>query len=196
LGAALFTAHRAATQADYFLSRIDRKGLARRTDSQRETAGVWQGARDELRRLERQLTSVDRLLESRQALADLASELPNKLDESLEERAMVSLRERVAAATTELDEGVAQATSTLGPVSFKLRRTRHRGVYRSGRKYVVPFVDTVGVDRRKEFSTRAEACAFREAIRDQGEIPPEFKEGDFQEETWGGVTGGGWGTGP
>src|SRR4029450_928297 len=43
LGAALFTAHRAATQADDFLKRIDHKGLARRTNSQHETAGVWQG---------------------------------------------------------------------------------------------------------------------------------------------------------
>jgi hypothetical protein len=121
--------------------------------------------------------------------------LLSRLDESLEERAIVSLRDRVAAATTELDEALAQATRTLGPLSFKLQRTRHRGVYRSGRKYVVPFVDTVGIDRRKEFSTRAEACAFREAIRDQGETPPEFREGDFQEETWGGVSGGGMGTG-
>jgi hypothetical protein len=71
LGAALFTAHRAATQADDFLKRIDHKGLARRTNSQHETAGVWQGARNELLRLEGQLTSVGHLLESRQALADL-----------------------------------------------------------------------------------------------------------------------------
>ena len=181
LGAALFTAHRAAAQADDFLSRIDHKGLARRINSQRETAGLWQGARDELLRLERQVSSVGHLLESRQALAELAAELPSRLDESLEERAIVSLRDRVAAATRELDEALAQATRTLGPLSFKLRRTLHRGVYRSGRKYVVPFVDTVGIERRKEFSTRAEACAFREVIRAQGEIPIKWREAN-----WGG----------
>jgi hypothetical protein len=146
--------------------------------------------------LERRISSVEQLLESRQALAELAAELPGKLDESLAERGIVSLRERVAAATAELDEALARATRTLDPLSFKLRRTRHRGVYRSGRKYVVPFVDTVGIDRRREFSTRAEACTFREAIREQGQIPPEFKEGDFQENTWGGVGGVGQGTGP
>jgi Adenylate and Guanylate cyclase catalytic domain len=198
LGAALFTAHRAATQADDFLSRIDRKGLARRADRQRETAGVWQGARDELLRLERQVSSVDQLLESRQALAELASELPSKLDESLEERGIASLRERAAAATAQLDEALEHATRTLGPVSFKLQRTRHRGVYRSGRKYVVPFVDTVGNERRREFSTRTEACRFREAIKrveDAKSGIPQFKQGDFQEETWGGISDAGQGTG-
>jgi class 3 adenylate cyclase len=185
LGAALFTAHRAATQADGFLSRIDRKGLARRTDIQRETAGVWQGARDELLRLERQITSVDRLVESRQELAALATELPRKLDESLAEREIAALRERVVAATAELDEALAQATRTLGSLSFKLRRTRHRGVYRSGRKYVVPFVDTVGNARRREFSTRAEACQFREAIKRVEDAKHDIPE------MWGGVSGGG-----
>jgi class 3 adenylate cyclase len=185
LGAALFTAHRAATQADDFLNRIDRKGLARRTDIQRETAGVWHGARDELLRLERQITSVDQLLESRQALAELASELPSKLDQSLEERGIASLRERVAAATAQLDEALVHATRTLGPVSFKLQRTRHRGVYRSGRKYVVPFVDAVGNDRRREFSTRTEACQFREAIKRVKDAKRDIPE------MWGGVSGGG-----
>jgi hypothetical protein len=196
LGAALFTAHRAAIHADQLLSRIDRKGLACRLHLQREAAVVSPLARKEMLTLERRISSVEQLLESRQALAELAAELPGKLDESIAERGIVSLRERVAAATAELDEALARATRTLDPLSFKLRRTRHRGVYRSGRKYVVPFVDTVGIDRRREFSTRAEACTFREAIREQGQIPPEFKEGDFQENTWGGVGGVGQGTGP
>jgi hypothetical protein len=86
-------------------------------------------------RLERRISSLDRLLESRQALAALAEESRSKLDESLEERGIVSLQTRVVAATAELEEALAQATRTLGPVSFKLQRTRHRGVYRSGSKY-------------------------------------------------------------
>jgi class 3 adenylate cyclase len=172
LGAALFTAHRAAAQADDFLSRIDRNALARRADRQREAAVISPRARDELLTLERRITSVDQLLDRRRALAELADELPSKLDESLEERGIVSLRERVDAATADLDEALTQAARTLDPLSFKLQRTRHRGVYRSGRNYVVPFVDTVGIDRRREFSTLAEARAFREAIHDHGETPP------------------------
>ncbi len=169
LGAALFTAHRAATQADDLLGRIDRKGLVRRAGAQREAAVISPRARDEVVKLERQISSVDRLLECRQALAELAAEVRSKLDESLEERGIVSLRERVAAATAELDEALAQATRTLDPLSFKLQRTRHRGVYRSGRTYVVPFVDTVGIDRRREFSTRAEARAFRTMVVEERE---------------------------
>jgi len=114
-------------------------------------------------------------------LAELAAELPSKLDESLEERRIVSLRERVDAATAALDDALTEAAQTLDPLSFKLRRTRHRGVYRSGRKYVVPFVDTVGIDRRREFSSRAEARGFREAVREQDEIAVTWRDA-----RWGG----------
>ena len=165
LGAALFNAHRAASQADKFLGRVDRKGLVRRAGLQREAAVISARASDEAVRLEGRISSVDRLLESRQALAELAEEVKSKLDESLEERGIASLRERIVAATAELEEALAQATRMLDPVSFKLQRTRHRGVYRSGSKYVVPFVDSVGIDRQREFSTRAEARAFRETIQ-------------------------------
>lgn len=165
LGAALFTADRAVAKADTFLSRIDRKNIAHRVGVQRKAAVVSQRARDEVVSLEQQAASLDRLLESRQALADLAAELPSKLNESLAERGISSLRERVAAATVLLDEALAQAASALNQLSFKLQRTRHRGVYRSGSKYVVPFVDTVGIDRRREFETLGEARNFRAALR-------------------------------
>jgi class 3 adenylate cyclase len=199
LGAALFTADRAVSKADNFLSRIDRNDLPRRVAAQRESAVVSRVAQKELVSLERQATSVDRLFESRQALAALAAELPGRLDETLAERGIASLRERVAAATAELDEALAQAASALDPRTLKLQRTRHRGVYRSGRKFVVPFVDTVGVDRRREFSTLAEAYDFKQAIRHadnaQRQLPPAFKEREFPEDTWGGIGGVGGGTG-
>jgi class 3 adenylate cyclase len=198
LGAALFTADRAVSKADNLLSRIDRKGLARRIAAQRESAVVSRVAQQELVWLERQATSVDRLLESRQALAALAAELPGRLDETLAERGIASLRERVAAATAELDEALAQAASALDPLTFKLQRTRHRGVYRSGRKFIVPFVDTVGVDRRREFSTLAEAHDFKQAIRhaDNALSQAPEPEGEFPVDTWGGIGGVGGGTGP
>ena len=109
LGAALFTAHRATIHADHLLSRIDRKGMVRRVHLQREAAVISPLARKEMLTLERRISSVEQLLESRQALAELAAELPGKLDESLAERGIVSLRERVAAATAELDEALARA---------------------------------------------------------------------------------------
>jgi class 3 adenylate cyclase len=164
LGAALFTAERAASQADSVLSRVDRKSLARAVEVQRESAVVSPRARKEATSLEGQSASLDRLLERRQALAELAVELPGRLNESLSEKGITSLRERVASATAQLDEALTEAVSALNPLSFRLRRTRHRGVYRSGGKYVVPFVDTAGLDRRREFATLAEAHDFKEAI--------------------------------
>jgi hypothetical protein len=38
-------------------------------------------------------------------------------------------------------------------------------VFRSGHKYVVPYVDTLGRDRRQEFETLPEARDFRAGIR-------------------------------
>ena len=124
-----------------------------------------QRARQEAESLEAQIARVDRLLERRQALADLAEELPSALDETLTAERIASLRERVAATTAQLDEAAARAASALDPLSFKHERTRHRGVYRSNGKYVVPFSDELGVDRRREFETLDEARNFRTALR-------------------------------
>jgi hypothetical protein len=146
---------------------------------QRETAAVSQRAREEVASLERQTISLDRLLESRQGLDELAAKLSSKLDKSIPERGIVSFRERVVEATAQLDEALVQASSALDPLSFKLQRTRHRGVYRSGRKYVVPFVDTTGIDRRREFATVGEACDFREAIRRTEKAKREVKDHEW-----------------
>ncbi|HVD59068.1 MAG TPA: adenylate/guanylate cyclase domain-containing protein [Thermoleophilaceae bacterium] len=165
LGGALFTGHRAAVSAERLLARIDRRRLTRSLSAQREMAVVSRRAGREAEALEAQIACVDRLLDRRQALADLAGELPSALDEALTAEGIASLRERVAAATAQLDEAVARVASTLDPLSFKLQRTRHRGVYRASGKYVVPFSDELGGERRREFETLGEARNFRAALR-------------------------------
>jgi hypothetical protein len=50
-------------------------------------------------------------------------------------------------------------------LSFKLERTRQRGVYRSSGKYVVPYWDELGSERRREFGTLTEARDFRTAVK-------------------------------
>ena len=50
-------------------------------------------------------------------------------------------------------------------MDLKLRRTRFRGVFRHGERYVVPYHDEVGVEHRKEFETRKEARSFRWTVR-------------------------------
>jgi hypothetical protein len=165
LGAAFFTDYRAAAGADRMLAQIDRRRLTRRLAAQREMAVLSQHARQETDSLEAQIACVDRLLDRWQALADLAGELPSALDETLTAERIASLRERVAPTTAQLDEAAARAASALDPLSFKLERTRRRGVYRSNGKYVVPFSDELGGDDRREFETLDEARNFRTALR-------------------------------
>ena len=50
-------------------------------------------------------------------------------------------------------------------MDLKLRRTRFRGVFQCGERYVVPYYDEVGVEHRKEFHTREEARSFRWTVR-------------------------------
>ena len=165
LGGAIFTGYRAAAGADRMLAQIDRRRLTRRLAAQREMAVFSQRARQEAESLEAQIARVERLLERRQALGDLAGELPDALDETLTAERIASLRERVAATTAQLDEAAAQAASALDPLSYKHERTRHHGVYRSNGRYVVPFSDELGVDRRRDFETLDEAQNFRTALR-------------------------------
>src|SRR3954470_20730218 len=66
LGAALFTGHRAATDADRFLGEIDRKGLARRLAEQRELAVLSRRAREDADSLAAQIARIARLAECRQ----------------------------------------------------------------------------------------------------------------------------------
>ena len=164
LGAAFFTAHRAVAGVDSFLAHVDRKRLTRRLSDRREMAVVSQRAREQAESLEAQIGCLDRMLVLRQELAQLTAELPRS-DELDAGSWIAPLRERVAAATAELDDAVARAASALDPLSVKLGRTRHRGVYRSGRMYVVPFADELGEERSRQFETLAEARNFRASLR-------------------------------
>ena len=163
LAGELFVAHRALAGADGFLARIDRKRLAARLAAQREVTLVSPRARQEAESLEAKIACVDRLLDRRQVLAELTPELSAGLVDSSEQ--IASLRGRVTRATAELDDAVMGAARALDPMSFKLGRTRHRGVYRTGRKYVVPFLDDLGGERLREFDTLTEAHNFKVGLR-------------------------------
>ena len=76
--------------------------------------------------------------------------------------------------TAELDQALTQAARALDPLGYKLKRTRHRGVYRSRERYIVPYVDELGGDRRREFETLGQARDFSSALRiaDKAPFPP------------------------
>ena len=92
LAGELFVAHRALAGADGFLARIDRKRLAARLAAQREVTLVSPRARREAESLEAKIACVERLLDRRQALAQLTPELSAGLGHSAEQ--IASLRGR------------------------------------------------------------------------------------------------------
>jgi len=166
LAAALLTADRATREADEFLDRVDRRRLEQRLAHQRKRRHLSQRAIDEARRLERSLAAVEQLLDRRQALRDLSSEPWTEQLPLPSVKATDALRERVQTATLELDEAKTLAAGALDPLSFKLKRTRRRAIYRSHQhRYVVPFEDETGCERRREFHTLDEARKFRDALR-------------------------------
>lgn len=165
LGAALFTADRALSETSGFLDRIDHKRLRRRRDAQREMSVSLQAAREEADRLQAGIVCVEELDDRRHALTNLAPQLFDRLDALRTAQEITLLHEQVTTATDQLDQALARAARALDPSSFKLARTRHRGVFRSGSRYVVPYQDELGRDRRREFETLAEACHFKTALR-------------------------------
>jgi class 3 adenylate cyclase len=165
LGAALFTADRALTGADGFRERVDRKQLARRLATQTEMAVYLRRAREEADKLRTRIACVEQLDDRRHALATQTHGLPGKLDALRTEREITQLRDQLSAATDELDHALASAARALDPLSYKLSRTRHRGVYRTGSRYIVPYTDEHGRDRTRDLDTLSQAHQFKRALR-------------------------------
>jgi hypothetical protein len=123
-----------------------------------------QRAREEADKLRARIACVEHLDDCRYALATQAPGLPSKLDALRTEREISQLRDQLSAATDELDHALASAARALDPLSYKLSRTRYRGVYRSGSRYIVPYTDEHGRDRPRDFDTLAEAHQFKRAL--------------------------------
>ena len=165
LGAALFTADRALTRAGGFLARVDHKQLTSRLSRQRELSIYSEQARREAELLQTRITCVEQLEDRHNALARLAPQLPARLDALRTEEEITQLHEDVSTATDQLDQALHQAAKALDLLSFKLARTRHRGVYHADHRYIVPYIDDHDRDRHREFDTLSEAHDFKTALR-------------------------------
>ena len=165
LGAALFTADRAVTGAQGFLARVDHDRLTRRLAVQHQIGIYSRQARAEAELLQTRITCVEQLEDRRQALASLAPQLPDRLDALHTQQEISQLHEHISSATDQLDRALQQAAKALDLLSFKLARTRHRGVYHADHRYIVPFSDDHGRDRHREFDTLSEARDFKTALR-------------------------------
>ena len=165
LGAALFTADRALAGAGSFLARVDHKQLTSRLSVQRPLSIYSQQAHEEAELLQTRITCVEQLEERHHALASLAPQLPDRLDALRTQQEITQLHDHISTATTELDQALSNAAKALDLLSFKLARTRHRGVYRADHRYIVPYSDDHGRDRYREFETLSEARDFKTALR-------------------------------
>ena len=163
-----FVADRALTGADRFAQRVDpqaARAQARRPT--REWPSTYNGRARQAERLQTRIDCVDRLADRRQALAGQAPGLIGKLDALRTEREITSLRDELTACADELDYAFAAAARALDPLSYRLSRTRYRGVYRTATGYIVPCTDEHGRDRAREFDTLAQAHEFKRSLRDR-----------------------------
>jgi hypothetical protein len=135
-------------------------------------------ARQELERLQTRSSLVEALDDRRRALDSQLPDLPGRLDALRTEREITRLRDQVTTATDDLDKTLGAAARALDPLSFKLSRTRHRGVYRTGTRYLVPYVDEQGSERARDFDTLAQAHDFRLSVQAAEKAQKEYSGPD------------------
>jgi class 3 adenylate cyclase len=178
LGRELFVLGRSVVDCDRHLGGIDRKLLQRRLDEYREIGVVSRRANAEAEALDNRLKLLDGLVEERDRSAGLAKEVERKIGElrarfaqgqavpsaeTLGDLATTAARARAIA--TELQERLAEVMEALGDAGIALKHTRHRGVFRAGHLYVVPFFDELGIAQRRTFDSLDEAQAFSRSLR-------------------------------
>jgi hypothetical protein len=146
LKVAVIQTRRRVGPIDDFLAVVDTDALSERAGAEGEPARSTLTRVQELRRLrdeaEHRFASATRELD-RQVPHDLQDEL-TRLGQALD---------------------TAYEAVPKDGVAFKLRRTRRRGVFRQGSMWVVPYVDELGVERRRPFDNAREARDFARAVR-------------------------------
>jgi class 3 adenylate cyclase len=174
LGAALFVADRALTPARELLEGVDQRALARQLEAQRPLAVRSRRAQAHLESLEAQGACLDTLAVRVEELGRCTGELPDKLGGLRRVEEVQRLRAQIAALTDQLDAAFAEAIRVLDPVNFKRKRTRYRGVFRSGSGYVVPFYDESGREQQRTFESARAAREFRLVVRIAEKAPGEY----------------------
>jgi class 3 adenylate cyclase len=165
LAARLFAADRAVHRADALLGRIDRHRIARRLAEQRELSLVSAPVAEVAAGTDAKLACLDRLGEDRQIVTDLGSEAAALLGRSFTAHAVEQVAERLELATSTLEGQTEVTAKAHDALSYRLARTRWRGVYRLDDLYVVPYHDTLGIERQPAFTDAAEARRFRDTVK-------------------------------
>jgi class 3 adenylate cyclase len=179
LAGKVLAAARLIADADRTLAAADRDELASRVADYEARASVAPHVAQAGAELARQLVALDRLPERRRAVEEDVARLENELG-SLELRLhsapragaasalleeLDDLRGRLVSATRLLEETQAAAPRAPELPPGPLRRTRRRGIFRSGGKYVVLEGDDQGARHPKVVTSLAEALELREVLR-------------------------------
>jgi class 3 adenylate cyclase len=144
------------TTVEEYLAVVDREGLVQQLE---EPAPGTPQAVARRERATAELEALDRLAERWSAAQTQLDEIAAELGRGAE---IEPRRKRLADLARELEQAYEGAPH--GAV-HRLRRTRRRGVFRQGLLYVVPYVDELGVQRRRPFDEAADARAFARAVR-------------------------------
>ncbi|HEX9415204.1 MAG TPA: adenylate/guanylate cyclase domain-containing protein [Gaiellaceae bacterium] len=187
-GRELFVLGRSVVDCDRYLGPIDRKMLERRLDEYREMGVISRRATAEAEAQENRLKLLDDLVDERDRSTGMAKEVERKIGELRARLAnsqaapsaeiladLGTIVARTRAAETELQRRLAKAQEALGDAGIALKHTRHRGVFRAGNRYVVPFFDELGIEQRRTFGTLGEAHAFSRTLRLE-KTPAEFTD--------------------
>jgi class 3 adenylate cyclase len=188
LATGLFDADRAVHRADALLNKIDRRRIVRRLAEQRQLSVVSAPLAELAAGTDAKLACLDRLGEDRQVVSDLGAEAAALLGRSFTAHAVEQVRDRLKLATGTLDGQIRVTFRAHDALSYRLARTRWRGVYRLDGLYVVPYHDDLGIDRQPEFTDASEARRFRDGVK----IARQAKTRDLGRDLpWDGG-GGGW----
>jgi class 3 adenylate cyclase len=179
LAGRVLAAARLVADTDRTLVAADRDDLAGRLADYEARASVAPHVAQAGAELAQQLVALDRLPERRRALEEQISRLEDQLG-SLELRLQSAPRSSASPALLEeledwrstlvsvtqlLEETVAAAPRAPELPPGPLRRTRRRGIFRAGSKYVVFEADEQGAKHPRVVASLAEALQLREQLR-------------------------------
>jgi class 3 adenylate cyclase len=161
---ALLVLSRTTDDTDRRLARLDRRALERKLAETHRLATNSRYAQTQAEDLARQSALVDDLTTARAAVDERIDELAGQADViDLSDGAM--FRAELDSLNRELEEALARVATEVGHHAERLHRTRHRGIYRQGDLWAIPYVDSLGVDRVRRFDNLDEARAFRRQLR-------------------------------
>ena len=186
LGGDLFAASRSVVAADRYLARVDRKRLTRRLAQDTELGVLSKRAAAEAEATAGRL----RLVNALGAVRDSAEQRVDTIGSAVERvcshveageheeagELVEDTARSVRALASDLDQALDAARDAV-KADGRLRRTRHRGVFRRGEHFVVPYFDEVGLEQEKEFDSLAAARSFRNARREDESGKVDFPGG-------------------